>query len=109
MRINPRELRYKIKIQKPIDSFDEDNRPVPEWHTFLEPRAKVVNISGEELDIAEGIGVKIVKTFYIRFRKNIEIEEGDRILYKGKKYNIKYINNMEEQNRYLEIKTEYIA
>ncbi|WP_195238467.1 phage head closure protein [Clostridium perfringens] len=108
MRINPRELRHKIEVQREIDGTDKENRPVPKWTTILKIKSKVINVGGEELEIANGVGVKFAKTFYIRFRRSIEIKESDRILYKGKQYNIRYINDIEEKGRYLEIKTEYI-
>lgn len=108
MRINPRELRHRIEIQRLVPGTDEENRPVPKWNTILKPRTKVINSGGDEFELANGVGVKIVKTFYIRFRKDLEIKENDKIIYKGKQYNIKYCDNIEEKGMYLEIKAEYI-
>lgn len=106
--IKPHEFRHFIEIQRAISGTDKENRPVPEWSTILKTKAKVLNARGDEFELANGTGIKIAKTFYIRFSRNIEIKENDRILYKGKQYNIRYTNDIEEMGIYLEIKTEYI-
>lgn len=106
--IKPHEFRHFIEIQRAIPKTDEENRAIEEWSTILETKAKILNVRGDEFELADGTGIKIAKTFYIRFSRNIEIKESDRILYKGKQYNIRYTNDIEEMGIYLEIKTEYV-
>ncbi|HHD2801321.1 phage head closure protein [Clostridium perfringens] len=106
--IKPHELRHPIEIQREVPGRDEDNRPITELKTVLKTKAKILNVRGEEFELANGKGLKIAKTFYIRFPKSIEITEDDKVLYKNKIYNIIYANNIEEMNVYLEIKTEYV-
>lgn len=106
--IKPHEFKHSIEIQRAIPGIDKENKPITEWTTILKTKAKIINVRGDEFELANGIGVKIAKTFYIRFTRNIEVKESDRVLYKGKQYNIKYSNDIEEMGIYLEIKTEYI-
>ncbi|EJT6481043.1 phage head closure protein [Clostridium perfringens] len=107
-KIKSAEFRHPIEIKKEVPGKDEDNRPIIDLKTVLKTKAKILNVRGEEFELAKGRGIKIAKTFYIRFPKRVEITESDKVLYKNKIYNIIYANNIEEMNVYLEIKTEYV-
>lgn len=106
--IDPGEFRHLIEIQRLISGEDKENRPKESWETVLRPRAKILKSSGEENVIAKGVSSKIVKTFCIRFPRNIKVTNADRVLYEGTPYNIIYPDNVEGRNIYLEIKTEYV-
>ena len=107
-KIKSAEIRHPIEIQREVPGRDEDNRPITELKTVLKTKAKILNVRGEEFELANGKGIKIAKTFYIRFPKSIEITENDRIVFNKIPYNIIYVNDIEERGVYLEIKTEYI-
>ncbi|MDH2337064.1 phage head closure protein [Clostridium perfringens] len=107
-KIKSAEIRHPIEIQREVPGKDDDNKPIKELKTVLKTKAKIINVRGEEFELANSKGIKIAKTFYIRFPKSIEITEDDKVLYKNKIYNIIYANNIEEMNVYLEIKTEYV-
>lgn len=107
-RIDPGELKHRIVVQRFLNSKNQDNIPVQEWQELFKSRAKVVNVRGEEFIKSQGIDMKISKTFYIRARKKNKITENDRIIYDSKSYNIKYINDIDEQGIYIEIKCEVI-
>lgn len=83
-KIKSAEIRHPIEIQREVPGRDEDNRPITELKTVLKTKAKILNVRGEEFELANGKGLKIAKTFYIRFPKSIEITEDDKVLYKNK-------------------------
>ncbi len=107
--INPGEFRHRIEVQryKGIEK-NEDNIPVEKWETLFTPKAKILNVRGQEFIQAYGSDVKISKTFWIRARRNIEVTESDRVKYKDKIYKIHYANDLEDRGIYLELKCEGI-
>lgn len=107
-KINPGELRHPIIIQRATNGKNEDNIPVTEWKDLINPRAKVLNVRGDEFYKAQGEGSNVEKTFYIRAPRSIEITRKDRVLYKSKIYNIVYTNDIEERGLYIELKCEVI-
>lgn len=105
--INPSELRHSIVIERCQRVKDEDNRLIEQWTKLCNSRAKILYTRGSEYVEAYGTNSNVGVTFYIRYNhKNITSK--DRIIYKGKLYNIIYVNNIQELNRYYEIKAELI-
>ena len=94
-RINPGKFKNPIKILKYI--------PRTSYEVVLSTKARILNISGKEKVLNDGVSSMSVKRFYIRYKKDLNITTGDIILYKNKKYNITYISNVEEKDIYLEI------
>lgn len=105
--INPGEFKHKITIQEYVDTVDVDNIPIQTWTDVLVTKAKVTNVRGDEYLKAIGTGVSIDKTFYIRYSKSVEITTDSQILYNGKVYNVVYVNNVMDLNKYIEIKAEF--
>ena len=102
-RINPGEFKNPIEILKYVLRTDEDNIPVKSYEVILSTKARILNISGKEKVLNDGVSSVSVKRFYIRYKKDLDITTGDIILYKDKKYNITYVSNVEEKDVYLEI------
>ena len=106
-RINPGELRHPIIIQSMgLVKDPDDFINKPKWIDKIKTRAKVINVRGDEYIQAQGLGLKIEKTFYIRASRLHKITEEDRILYKDMPYEIEYINDIENLGRWLEIKAK---
>lgn len=106
--IQPHEFREHIQIQKAESKIDEDNIPVKaEWTTLVNTRAKVLTNKSDEEIMLNGEGDIIIKTFYIRARKSININTKDRIIYKNKIFNIKSSNDIQDRGIFIEIKGEY--
>lgn len=106
-RINPGELRHPIIIQSMgLVKDPDDFINKPKWIDKIKTRAKIINVRGDEYIQAQGLGLKIEKTFYIRASRLYEITEEDRILYKDMPYEIEYINDIENLGRWLEIKAK---
>lgn len=106
-RINPGELKHLIIIQSMgLVKDPDDFINKPKWVDKIKARAKILNVRGDEYIQAQGVGLKIEKTFYIRASRLHQITEKDRILYKDMPYEIEYINDIENLGRWLEIKAK---
>ena len=106
-KINPGELKHTIQISTPDSGTDQDGIPLSTYTVLLSTKAKIVNVNGTKVILADGISATNIKKFYIRYKK-VEITSKDKIIYKDKSYDIKYINNIEEQHKYLEITAELV-
>lgn len=102
--ITASQLRHKIEIQRLQEVADDLGGFSTQWVTLKTKRAKVVPMSGRELIHADKIDATAVSRFVIRF--DADIMESDRIVLKGKEYNIRSIINIEEENRFNEIMAE---
>lgn len=106
--INVGEFKHPIQIQRKINGVDEDNIPISEWITILSTRAKIKNISGYEKIIAQGDASIDKKRFYIRYKRGLNLSSKDRIFYNEKTYNITYVSDIEDLNKYYEIVCELV-
>lgn len=101
------EFKHPIVIEKLVQTTSEDDILVNTYEPILKTKAKILNVKADDVIQIMGEGVKKVSKFYIRFSKTVDITESDYITYKGLKYNIKSVNNIQEANKYLEILGEY--
>lgn len=106
--INIGEFKHPIKIQRKVTGVDEDNIPISEWSDLLSTRAKIKNISGYEKIIAQADTSIDKKRFYIRYKKGLDLTTKDRIFYNNKAYNITYVSDIEDLNKYFEIVCEVV-
>lgn len=100
------EFRHKITILRPTIGKDEDNIPVEKLEELFTTKAKVTNVRGSELRVGDGNVYKQEKRVHFRVVRNKPIKQNDVVLFNGQKFNITYVNNIEEMNRYYEIKME---
>lgn len=109
-KIEPHEFNKNIVFYRKCESIkDEDGIPGSDKEIELcKARAKVTNIRGSEYIQSLGDVVAITTKIYIRYKRNIEITEEDIVLYKSNRYNIKYINNIDEANVFLELLVERV-
>lgn len=107
-KINAGELRHPISIQRTTTTLKE-NIPLEKTEELFKTKAKIINGHGDEYLKNYGLESKVTKTFYIRYNRSHEVTHKDYVIYKDEKYNIVYVNNIEEMNRYLELKCEVIT
>lgn len=101
------EFKYPIIIERYQKVKDKDNRLVEQWNKLCSARAKILWTRGSEYIESYGTNSEIEATFYIRFNyKNITSK--DRLIYKNEAYDIIYINNIQEANKYYEIKAKKV-
>lgn len=106
-KINPGEFKHPVTIKRVTKVKDEDNRLIEEWITLYNARAKVLWTRGNEYRENYGVNSEVEATFYIRYNyKNITSK--DRLIYKDEAYDIIYVNNVQEANKYYEIRAKKV-
>lgn len=106
-KINPGEFKHPVTIERCQKVKDEDNRVIEKWTNLCNSRAKILWTRGSEYIESYGTNSEIEATFYIRFNyKNITSK--DRLIYKNEAYDIIYVNNVQEANKYYEIKAKKV-
>lgn len=105
MKINPGELNKRIYIYQLVVRKDEQGFLLPDNNELFHAcYAKINNISGTELIKSNSDFDSVKKRFLIRYSKKCEKITTDMyVLFKNKKYQIKYANNYDEKNEYVEI------
>ena len=112
--IKPHEFRHPIKIYKQVEGISEEGLPLvgdEGLDEVLSCRAKIVHISGKDVQLAEGIcNIKSTR-FVIRYPLQLseEINETYKLKYKDSLYNITYAKNIEERNIYLDLLAEKVS
>lgn len=106
--INAGDFRHKVAVLRPTIAKNEDNIPVEKLEELYITKAKITNIRGTEAKLANGNTYKQEKRVYIRVNRKKPILQNDIIVFDDKKFNITYINNIEEKNIYYELKMELV-
>lgn len=96
------EFKHRIQIQEFKEDVNNDDIPTKTWTTIVNIKAKVINTSGREYMQGQGTGREHYKKMYIRYPK-IDITNKHRIVYNNELYDITYVNNVDDANKYLEI------
>ena len=105
--IKTSEFRHPITIERFSKFKDEDNILREEWSKLCGARAKILWTRGSEYTENYGINSEVEATFYIRFNHK-DITSKDRLVYKNEAYDIIYVNNVQEANKYYEIKAKKV-
>ena len=108
--MNIGELKHKVTIQRKINN----NNPLEDatFEDFKTVWAKVNNLFGKEFIEAQKVNPNISKKIIIRYIKDLDMSinpntcKDYKILYKGISYNILYIDNIKEQNKFMELMLE---
>lgn len=106
--INAGEFKHPIEVQRFTQNVDSDGIPIEEYITILSTRAKIKNMSGYEKIIANADAGIDKKRFYIRYKKELNLNTKDRIVYNEQSYNITYVSDVEELHKYYEIVAEVV-
>lgn len=107
MLVDPADLNKRIQIYR-IDETgrDRDGFPACEKTLVRSCWAKVSNTSGTELVKANANFAETKKRFLVRHNSDKPINTDMVVLYKGDFYEIRYINNYNEDDAYDEIWAE---
>ncbi|KAI3350145.1 head-tail adaptor protein [Clostridium botulinum] len=103
-KIKSSDLKQIISIERLSSNRNDDGILVERYNEILNVRARVVNIDGNESNNNQVIQNKVKIEFYIRFNPLVEIKDSDRINFKNNYFNITYIDNLDNRNRWLKIK-----
>ena len=104
LKIKNSDLKQIIAIEKLSEERNEYGILVQRYIEILNTRARVVNIDGSEIDNNQGIQNKISIEVYIRFNPLVKIKDTYRIRFNDNYFNITYIDNLDNRNKWLRIK-----
>ena len=105
--IDPGDFKHPVELQQ-LRPVKVNNIASEEWVSILKTKAKIINVSGKEVKETIKESSSVIKRFIIRYPKNIDDEDSKKykLIYKDKEYNITYLSNIKDLNKYLEIVTE---
>ena len=106
--INAGKYNHKIKIVKVIKGKDSAGFPVETQQVVLEPWAHIKTTRGFTLIVNNTDFEKAFTNFTIRYPVT-EITRDMLILFKGKTYEIQYLNDIDEANIELEIQAKEVT
>lgn len=105
---NTGDFKHRVEIQE-AKTIKVNGRPVVNWESILETRAKTFKDNKVTTTEAEqGDTDKIVKRILIRTPKSFELTSDYRIIYKGKPYKIKGLNDIKDAGVYTELTIERV-
>lgn len=104
MVVNPGTLNKRIQICKIESTQNANGFPVESEVTVRECWAKVSTSSGTEM-LNSGVDLSTTKVrFFVRYHEALaNMETSWYVIYKGKIYDIEFINDYEEAHEYIEI------
>lgn len=103
-KIRNSDLKQIISIEQLSEEKNEYGILVSKYHEILNTRARVVNIDGSEINNNQGIQNKIQIEIYMRFNPLVKIRDIYRIKFNDNYFNITYIDNLDNRNKWLRIK-----
>lgn len=104
LKIRNSDLKQIISIERLLEERNEYGILVHKYTEILNTRARVVNVDGSEIDNNQGIKNKIQIEVYIRFNPLVNVKDTDRIKFDNHCFNITYIDNLDNCNKWLKIK-----
>ena len=104
LKIKNNDLKQIISIEKLSEEKNEYGILVQKYTEILNTKARVVNIDGSEIDNNQGIQNKIQIEVYIRFNPLVKIKDTYKIKFNDNYFNITYIDNLDNSNKWLRIK-----
>ncbi|KPI54817.1 hypothetical protein KW95_01750 [Clostridioides difficile] len=110
--MNVGELNRKVTIQIREERKDENGFTINEWSDFKTVYSSIKNLHGKEFLQAQALDSRASKKIIIRYIKELDnsINKDSsieyRVVYKNIIYNILYIDNINEANKYMEIMLE---
>lgn len=108
MGINAGKYNKRISIYKEVKGTDKAGFPAVKPILVLRPYAEVVTTKGFTLIKNNTDYEKALTRFTIRYPQTV-ITYDMYIMYKGKRYSIEYINNVNENNEELELQCKEVT
>ena len=107
--IDPGDFKHPIELQQ-LQVVKINNIASEKWISILKTKAKIINVSGKEIQTTKSIDGEYTKRFIIRYPRGLAIDSEDckkyRIVYKNNAYDITYLSDIQDLNKYLEIVTK---
>jgi SPP1 family predicted phage head-tail adaptor len=95
-------MRHRIIILKPVKITDDNGFETETYENFKTVWASISNLYGREYFEAATLNAEKTVKFTIRYIDGID--NSMRISFKGKQYEITFIDNIKYENRFIEIR-----
>lgn len=99
--ITPGMLRHSVELQSQTNTPNGSGGFTKSWSTYATVRAGMKATSGWERSAADRLDAQTKNKLTIRYRA--DIKESDRVLFRGRAYNIRFIDNVEFRDRWMVI------
>lgn len=98
----------KIEIQSFTEAQDDIGNDTQEWTTLLRPWAEIITAKSQEYYAAAQVNSEKDYVFKIRYSRIIagKLSSELRILYNDRYYDIKHIDDVNEQHRQIVLRAE---
>lgn len=94
-------MRYRVVLQKHVDSVDDAGQPIATWTTVYQSEpADYAAVSGGQVFRGSQVNEGINAVFTVRYRD--EYTPQHRILYNGQSFGIVFVQPIEGRDRYLD-------
>jgi SPP1 family predicted phage head-tail adaptor len=95
-----------FELWRYTETSDELGNPVKNWSKVADLAGIMDAVTGTEQQVANAPQVVAAHMFFTR--ANAGIEERDRIRYKGKEYNVVFVDDPMNYGRFLQVSLELI-
>lgn len=109
--MNFTKLNKRINVEKYDEITNDNGFDIGIWNNYKTVWASVNNLYGKEYWTAKAINCENTVEFIVRYSKDLEqINSKEyRICFKGRLFNITFIDNIKFENKYLKIKAVEIC
>lgn len=97
--IVPGSLRHTITIERLARTTDNAGGWTDSWATLHTVKAAIKNVSGSERLHSMRLDAEVTMKATIRYLS--DLKEADRVVFRGKRYQIRHIDNVEFRDRWL--------
>lgn len=97
-------LKRRVSLQRKTDTPDGSGGVTVAWTQYAQPYAMIKPKQGSEKLHADRLDATGLSTVLMRYRS--DVLESDKLVFRGKDYQIRSIVNIEEADRFLELTIE---
>lgn len=103
-------MRERITIQKSVAENDRNGNHILKWTDFYSCAAYANNLSGKEYWEASQVNAQTELNFVIRYCSEVKDLDSEhyRIIFRGKIYNISFVDNVQYKNKTLKIRATVV-
>lgn len=97
------DLCHQVSFARASVVQDASGQPLNSWPQYLTTRARVENLSGQQLYQADAFTSQAVWRITVRWPGAGVIQSGDRCFFQDHVYEVQIVNNLLERGRVLEL------
>lgn len=97
-------LRHKVTLQQEVQISDGSGGYAKNWENFADLWAEIMPVRGNEKLFAGKLQSWLTHKIVLRYRTGVSA--GQRIMFDNRAFNIRYVNNVQENRDLLELLVE---